>query len=138
LRYRPPFAYPEDDLTAKIVNKLFLTFQGMYPTFKQAWPTETEINQAKLEWIKALVQTGHNNIDDVKRGVAALRLTNSAFVPSVGQFLDLCKKVNKPAYHQDYVRLTNTCTTREMATKSIKEIMDKLKVQNLPKDESEQ
>lgn len=92
--YREPFMDPNPKFTEedyKIVNKLFLTFQSIFPAFKQAWPTETEFENAKREWMKAFKQVGLKDIEIIKMGVAKFRLLETPFVPSPGQFIAMCK-----------------------------------------------
>jgi hypothetical protein len=92
-QYQEPFVNTHDIQTARIVNKLFATFQGIFPAFRQAWPTEGEFERAKKEWIKAFQQIGLSDVDLIKKGVEKYRLLESPFVPSPGQFIALCKKI---------------------------------------------
>jgi hypothetical protein len=74
----------------KIVNDLFLIFQSIFPAFKQSWPTETDFENAKREWLKAFKYAKLTEIESIKRGVNKFRISASPFVPSPGQFISMC------------------------------------------------
>lgn len=95
-KYQKPFSNPSDPTTAKIINSLFLMFQGLCPAFKQAWPTETEIQEAKRQWVITFDLAGLRSVDDVRRGANKFRLQPSSFVPTPGYFIDLCRLDIKP------------------------------------------
>lgn len=80
----------------RIVNKLFLSFQAIFPAFKQAWPTQAELDNSKREWVKAFKQAGLNDVEVIKRGLAKYRLLENPFVPSPGQFIAMCQREAKP------------------------------------------
>lgn len=93
-QYSEPFmnkpSFTQDDY--QLVNELFKTIIGFFPAFKQAWPADAEFEQAKREWMKAFKQVGLNDMDDIKRGVDKFRILANPFVPSPGQFIEMCKK----------------------------------------------
>ncbi len=78
------------DKDYRIVNKLFVTFQSIFPAFKQAWPSEFEFETAKREWIKAFKQVNLTDVNLIKIGVERFRLLPCPFVPSPGQFIAMC------------------------------------------------
>lgn len=93
--YSAPFANPNPVFTEmdyKLINKLFVTFQSIFPAFKQAWPTEDEFLNAKREWMKAFKQVKLEDIELIKIGVMRFRLLPTPFVPSPGQFIQMCKR----------------------------------------------
>ncbi len=116
------------DLDYKIVNKLFLTFTSIFPAFKQAWPTEIEFENAKREWIKAFNQVGLKDIEEIKKGVDRFRIETTPFVPSPGQFIEMCRrKEKKESYHRDYIPLAAPKRqTTEASKMAIKVMMEKL------------
>lgn len=92
--YVPPFANPNPLFTERdyrIVNKLFVTFQHIFPAFRHSWPTESEFEGAKREWMKAFKQADLTDIELIKIGVDKFRLLANPFVPSPGQFIEMCK-----------------------------------------------
>lgn len=92
--YREPFEDPNPIFTEwdfKIVNKLFVTFQSIFPAFRHAWPQEADFDNAKREWMKAFKQGKISDVEIIKRGVNRYRLLPSPFVPSPGQFIEMCK-----------------------------------------------
>lgn len=92
--YRPPFNIEEEpkftENDYKVVNKLFLTFQSIFPAFKQAWPTESDFEAAKREWMKAFRIAGLTDLEKIKYGVNKYRLLPNPFAPSPGQFIAMC------------------------------------------------
>jgi len=122
-----PKPLPDDHETAEIVNKLFRVFQGIFPAFRQAWPTEQEFNFAKKEWVKAFLQADMTDIAIIKLGVDKFRLMDSPFVPSPGQFIKMCKKETIPACHRDYIPLPQPEASREIALAALAHLKATLK-----------
>lgn len=90
--YVPPFDQPKfTERDYRIVNKLFVTFQHIFPAFKHSWPTESEFEGAKREWMKAFKQANLTDVELIKIGVDKFRLMPNPFVPSPGQFIEMCK-----------------------------------------------
>ncbi len=95
--YRDPFIDPYSQFTEtdyKLVNELFAVFQSIFPAFKQSWPTESDFERSKREWIKAFKLANLTNLDSIKMGVDKYRLLVTPFVPSPGQFISMCKPEN--------------------------------------------
>lgn len=76
--------------TASIVNYLFEKLIAISPAFKQAWPNESEFQATKKEWVLAFVESNINSIEFLKKGLAALRKSPTPFVPSPGEFIEMC------------------------------------------------
>jgi len=79
-----------DALTIKIVNKLFLTFEGIFPAFKSGYGSQKGYENAKREWVKTLLHAGLSDINQIKIGVNKCRLLESQFMLSAGKFVSLC------------------------------------------------
>ena len=126
----PPFVSPNSKFTEldyRIVNKLFKTFQSIFPAFKQAWPTDSEFENAKREWMKAFKLANLQDIEAIKRGVNSYRLAPTPFVPSPGQFIELCKKPNTPACHKTYApELEGPISTKESALTHLAKLKEML------------
>ena len=87
----------------EFIHWLFDEIQAILPAFKQAWPSEQEFEQAKREWVKALNQVGLTEIEAIKRGVARFRVLPTPFVPSPGQFIEMCLQnddLGLPSIHE--------------------------------------
>jgi hypothetical protein len=92
--YREPFIDPAPKFTEadyKLINDLFVVFQSIFPAFKQAWPTQSEFENSKREWIKAFKLVNLCDLETIKIGVNKFRLLENPFVPSPGQFIAMCK-----------------------------------------------
>ena len=79
------------DLITEIINELFLEFQSIFPAFKQAWPSQEIFDSAKKTWIKAFIEAGMQDLSVLQYGLKALRASKSPFVPTPGQFIEMCK-----------------------------------------------
>jgi hypothetical protein len=95
-----------DAKTMEVVNDLFTTLRRILPAFKNAWPTQAEYEGAKKEWVKAFMQVGLTDIGMIKRGVEKIRVLDSPFIPSPGQFIAMCdydlEELNLPFVEQAY------------------------------------
>lgn len=75
---------------ASIINILFLELSGIFPAFKQAWPTQREYNAAKRNWVKAMIAAGINKTEMLRWGLMRCRESESNFVITPGQFIKWC------------------------------------------------
>lgn len=73
------------------VNQIFQVLAAICPAYKQAWPTDKELAAAKKEWAIALASDKNLNVKMVNHGLYKLRKKDLPFVPSPGEFLELCK-----------------------------------------------
>jgi hypothetical protein len=80
----------EDEKTAQIINALFEKIIRIKPAFKQGWPTETEFQMAKREWVNAFKRANITSLERVKRGIERLADAEKSFLPSPGEFIAMC------------------------------------------------
>jgi hypothetical protein len=80
-----------DQQTAEIVNVVFNKLQGIFPAWRQAWPDDNALYNAKREWIAGFIQGGINSDEQLAFGFQQARKSNSPFMPNVGQFIEWCK-----------------------------------------------
>jgi hypothetical protein len=73
------------------INWLFFEIQSILPAFKQAWPTKGEYAAAKRNWTLAFCESNLKSMNQIKIGLKRLRSQISPFVPTCGQFIELCK-----------------------------------------------
>ncbi len=81
--------FTEED--CEFIEKLFKNLTGIFPAFRQAWPDDEIYDQAKLEWMKAFKQVGLNQQTMIQRGIERFRIMGKAFVPTPGEFIEMCK-----------------------------------------------
>lgn len=79
-----------DEFARKNINDIFQRLQGIFPTWRVAYPTEKELIEAKKNWAKALISSGIHSFEQIKRGMDKARLTDSPFFPTSGQFIAWC------------------------------------------------
>lgn len=80
-----------DDETSRIINKLFKTLVEIAPGFRQAWPTQSEFDGAKRQWMKAFSDSGLNSVEKIAIGVRHFRKSRKAFIPTAGEFIAMCE-----------------------------------------------
>ncbi len=79
-----------DQFARNQINNIFTRLQGIFPTWRAAYPTEQELNEAKKNWTLALISSGIHSIEQIKRGMDKARLSESPFFPTSGQFIAWC------------------------------------------------
>jgi hypothetical protein len=77
--------------TAEIVNQLFIELQAIFPAFRQAWTSQQEFERAKIHWTKAFIDADLLRLEQLKHGIRSFRLLKSPFVPTSGQFIEMCR-----------------------------------------------
>lgn len=89
--YQAPFVNPEImEQTAVLVNEIFEHLQGIYPTFRQSWPTQTEVDLAKRQWVMAFMESKLIDIDQIAIGLIRCRESEEVWFPSPGKFIKYC------------------------------------------------
>lgn len=73
------------------INAIFKRLAHTFPAFKAAYRDEAERVEVKRVWVKALVESGITSTDQIARGMAKARQSESDFFPSVGKFISWCK-----------------------------------------------
>ncbi|WP_341304709.1 replication protein P [Pseudomonas sp. TMP25] len=79
-----------DANTKQVINDLFDRLKGLYPAWKQAWPTDVELRAAKLEWLAEFMRAGIRQLEQIQHGVRMAAKDRSAFAPSPGVFVSWC------------------------------------------------
>jgi len=63
---------------------------GVSPAFRQAWPSQAEMTEAKYQWTLAFQEAGLDEIHAIRWGMKKLRAIKSPFPPSPAQFIEWC------------------------------------------------
>ena len=77
--------------TAEVVNGLFRRLRGIFPAWRQAWPSTEALAAAKEEWIKEFADEGIRTIEQIEFGIEKCRKLKKPFAPSVGEFIAMCQ-----------------------------------------------
>lgn len=77
--------------TAEVVNSLFRRLRGIFPAWRQAWPSTEALAAAKEEWIKEFAAQGIRTIEQIEFGIEKCRKLKKPFAPSVGEFIAMCQ-----------------------------------------------
>ncbi len=78
-----------------MINSLFKELSGIFPAFKQAWPTNELVESAKKNWLMAFIEVSITK-EMIIYGLRRCRESESSFVVSPGQFIKWCYP--KPEY----------------------------------------
>lgn len=76
--------------TAEVVNGLFRRLRGIFPAWRQAWPSTEALAAAKEEWIKEFASEGIRTLEQIEFGIEKCRKLKKPFAPSVGEFIAMC------------------------------------------------
>lgn len=76
--------------TAEVVNDLFRRLRGIFPAWRQAWPSTEALAAAKEEWIKEFAEEGIRTLEQIEFGIQKCRKLSKPFAPSVGEFIAMC------------------------------------------------
>lgn len=85
-----PEPLPVTPQTAEVVNELFRRLRGIFPAWRQAWPSTEALDAAKAEWIKEFAAVGIRTLEQIEFGVQKCRKMSKPFAPSVGEFISMC------------------------------------------------
>ncbi|WP_236237682.1 replication protein P [Pseudomonas faucium] len=77
--------------TAEVVNGLFRRLRGIFPAWRQAWPSTEALAAAKEEWIKEFAAEGIRTVEQIEFGIEKCRKLKKPFAPSVGEFIAMCQ-----------------------------------------------
>lgn len=84
---QPLLVTPE---TTEVVNGLFRRLRGIFPAWRQAWPSTEALDAAKAEWIKEFAAEGIRTLEQIEFGIQRCRKLKKPFAPSVGEFIAMC------------------------------------------------
>lgn len=76
--------------TVEVVNDLFRRLRGIFPAWRQAWPSTEALDAAKAEWIKEFADAGIRTLEQIEFGIQKCRKLKKPFAPSVGEFIAMC------------------------------------------------
>ncbi len=85
-----------NDNSLVIINEIFSVMFGLFPSSISILSTEEVLNNCKREWWKGFMKRGivdkNGDLDLVfiKRGVNKLYFLKQPFIPSFGEFFELC------------------------------------------------
>lgn len=91
------------------INSIFKRLAHTFPSYKNTYRTEEERDEVKRVWVKGLVEGGITSVDQITRGMAKARQTESDFFPSVGKFISWCKPdaadMGLPSAHEAWLEI---------------------------------
>ena len=87
--------FKDNEEVASFINWLFDELQGIFPAFKQAWPSQPDFEKVKRVWTLAFTESDLKSMNQVKIGLRRFRASPNPFVPTAGQFIAMCKPTAK-------------------------------------------
>lgn len=85
-----PEPRPVTPETTEVVNELFRRLRGIFPAWRQAWPSTEALDAAKAEWIKEFADANIRTLEQIEFGIQKCRKLKKPFAPSVGEFIGMC------------------------------------------------
>ena len=80
-----------DEFAKSVIDKVFNELSVIFPAWKNAWPTNKEMDMAKLQWTKAFVENNICSIEQIQYGFKKARQSGTDFLPSCGKFISWCE-----------------------------------------------
>jgi hypothetical protein len=73
------------------INNVFARLKAIFPAWRNAYPDDAELAEAKKIWVRGFIDAGINSTEQVAAGMRKARLSGVDFFPSVGKFIAWCK-----------------------------------------------
>lgn len=80
-----------DPITIQIVDEIFIELQGLIPAYAYTWSSVPVVNACKMAWIRAFMYANLTDLNMINHGLNELSIKKSTFMPSPGEFIELCK-----------------------------------------------
>ena len=114
------------------INQVFHNLKLIFPAWRQNFKTEKEYSATKELWLNTLIEEKVTTKDQIERAIRGAKLSDSAFFPSIGQFIKWSQ--NEPLEvgaeaHKLYVPALREHTVEEyaeIAEKKRQKIKDEL------------
>lgn len=114
------------------INQVFHNLKLIFPAWRQNFKTEREYLATKELWLNTLIDENITTQEQIDRALKGAKLADSAFFPSIGQFIKWSKKdahrVNEQAYtlHRPQLREYTAEEYAEIAERKAKELKEKI------------
>lgn len=96
LRHDPTYVPPSakgvevDAVTQRFIEDLFARLKGLFPAWRNAWPSPEEYRAAQAEWLGEFIRSGIRSEELIQNGIRMAARQRRDFVPSAGQFVSWC------------------------------------------------
>ena len=75
-----------------VLNIVIKSIRSIYPAWRTSIKSQAELDGLKAEWLIAFQESKISTDIQINRGLAQCRQDTNPFLPSVGQFIEWCKK----------------------------------------------
>jgi len=98
--------------TESVINNIFKSLKAIYPANGYAWDNQEVMDDAKNQWLLAFQENNLNDIELIKAGLSKCRASSLPFVPSIGQFIKMCKAEPQALCVPTYLEAYNEAVRR--------------------------
>lgn len=81
--------------TELLINNLFTELRAICTAWRQAWPDQKTYDLARDHWVGGFMDAGIKDIKQIEFGLRKQRLVGKSFIPSIGEFIALCRPTAK-------------------------------------------
>ncbi len=119
----------QKEQSSEFINQVFYNLKLIFPAWRQNFKTKKEFDATKMLWLNTLIDKKVTTQEQIDRALSAAKGSESAFFPSVGQFIKWSEKeacrVNEQAYSKYQHKLP--AHTREEYQAMSKSGLDKIR-----------
>ena len=83
-----------------VLNTVIKAIRAIYPAWRTSIKSQAELDSLKAEWLIAFKENRISTSEQIQRGLGRCRKDTQPFLPSVGQFIEYCKKPH--ASHREF------------------------------------
>ena len=111
-RIEQPKTATDGDLMERVINDLFVFLKTQYSSFKNNYKTLPEVDAAKREWSKTLIENGVTSQEQIFIGKIAVRKQGGEWAPGPSDFCKMCipQDLGIPEVTQAYYEAANAAS----------------------------
>lgn len=94
--------YDQDLDTGMLINALFAELEAIFPAWERAispagsYKSRNDLmGDIKAQWLQGLKENNINTVEQIKVGLRHARRQESRYLPSIGQFISWCKRIEE-------------------------------------------
>jgi len=114
-----------------VLNVVLTFLKGIFPGWRGAIKTQADLDGIKKEWLTAFVENNIKTDTQIQRGLTQARKKTSAFLPSVGQFVEWCKSPHEShrlltgiEYNEAKVSAERIAELKNMTNDELREVLN--------------
>jgi len=102
----------EEDLGVRLINDLFIFLKNSYPSFRNQYKNDEQVNSAKREWKSTLIENGVTSQEQIYIGKISVRKKGGEWAPGPSDFCKMCvpQDLGIPEVTQAYYEAANAAS----------------------------